>query len=205
MVCKVVGPAGVFQGSVHNLCWDTLTMTRTHPLKVGKIWRVNGMGWEQEQDRNGSWGQKSGPSNMRMRETSEGLSSSQPPLPLPHSTLAHQEAKEVQADTRVEVSSETASATNKADTWEDTNQGTTWADYGLSPAKGFVLNNGLDYIPFCHDLNIWMHFLLFSFLPSLVPSLTTTLVPISDYCLLTHIRWHVLYSLTHPRIPILGP
>lgn len=70
---KAAGPAGVFQGSVHNLCWDTLTMTRTHPLKVGKIWRVNGMRWEWEQDRNGSWGQKSGPSNMRMRETSEGV------------------------------------------------------------------------------------------------------------------------------------
>ena len=30
---KVTGPAGVFQRSVHKLCWDTLTKTRIHPLK----------------------------------------------------------------------------------------------------------------------------------------------------------------------------
>ena len=35
-----------------------------------------------------------------------------------------------------------------SNTWEDANQGVTWADYGLPPAKGFVLNNGLDYVPF---------------------------------------------------------
>ena len=61
---------------------------------------------------------------------------------------AHQEAKEVQADARGEVSSGTASIANEAETWEDANQGTTWADYGLSPVKGFILNDGLDYIPF---------------------------------------------------------
>ena len=32
-VKQATGPAGVFQGSVHNFWWDTLTKMRTHPLK----------------------------------------------------------------------------------------------------------------------------------------------------------------------------
>ena len=74
----------------------------------------------------------------------------QPSLPLPDS-LSSQEAEEAeaaQADTRTEVPSGAADTNGSADTWEDANQGVTWADYRLPPAKGFVLNEGLDYIPF---------------------------------------------------------
>ena len=62
----------------------------------------------------------------------------------------HQEAKEVQTDTRGEVPSGTAGPDDKANAWEDANKGLTWEDYGLTPPtpKGFVLNDGADYIPF---------------------------------------------------------
>ena len=59
-----------------------------------------------------------------------------------------EEAKEAQADTRAEVPSGAADTNSSADTWEDANQGVTWADYGIPPPKGFVLNDRLDYIPF---------------------------------------------------------
>ena len=65
----------------------------------------------------------------------------QPPLPLPNSTSLHQEAEEVQANTGGEVPSGTAGTDDMSNAWEDANQGVTWADYGLPPAKGFVLNN----------------------------------------------------------------
>ena len=71
----------------------------------------------------------------------------QPSLPLPDSPPS-QEAEEVQANTGGEVPPGAAGTDDSPDTWEDANQGTTWEDYGLPPAKGFVLNNGLDYIPF---------------------------------------------------------
>ena len=71
----------------------------------------------------------------------------QPPLPCPDSMLL-QEAEEEQTDTGGEVPPGTANTDEVSDTWEDANQGVTWADYGLPPAKGFVLNDGLDYIPF---------------------------------------------------------
>ena len=71
----------------------------------------------------------------------------QPPLPLPNSTLS-QEAKEVQANTGGEVPPGAAGADDSSNTWEDANQGVMWEDYGLPPAKGFILNDGVDYIPF---------------------------------------------------------
>ena len=71
----------------------------------------------------------------------------QPPLPCSDS-LPSQEAEEVQANTGGEVPPGAACADGSPDTWEDANQGVTWEEYGLPPAKGFILNDGLDYIPF---------------------------------------------------------
>ena len=42
----------------------------------------------------------------------------------------------------------TAGPDDKANAWEEANQESTWEDYGLTPAKGFILNDGMDYIPF---------------------------------------------------------
>ena len=71
----------------------------------------------------------------------------QPPLPLPDSS-SMQEAKKAQADTGGEVPPGTTGTDGSSNAWEDANQGVTWEDYRLPPAKGFVLNDGLDYIPF---------------------------------------------------------
>ena len=71
----------------------------------------------------------------------------QPPLPHPDSPLS-QETEEAQANTGGEVPPGAASTNGSADAWEDANQGVTWEDYGLPPAKGFVLNDRLDHIPF---------------------------------------------------------
>ena len=77
----------------------------------------------------------------------------QPSLPLPN-PLSLQEAEEAQANTGGEVLTGAAGTDGSADAWEDANQGVTWADYRLPPAKGFVLNDGLDYVPFnIHLLN----------------------------------------------------
>ena len=73
---------------------------------------------------------------------------SNPSLPLPNPPSSSQEAEETQADTGAEVPSGAANTNDSANEWEDANQGVTWADYGLPPAKGFILNKGLDYIPF---------------------------------------------------------
>ena len=71
----------------------------------------------------------------------------QPSLPLPNPPSS-QEAKEAQADTGGEVPSGAAGTDGSADAWEDANQGVTWADYRLPPAKAFILNDRLDYVPF---------------------------------------------------------
>jgi DNA-binding transcriptional MerR regulator len=74
----------------------------------------------------------------------------QPALPFanPSSPQEAEEAQATQVDAGTEVSPGAEDANGSADTWEDANQGLTWEDYGLPPAKGFVLNEGLDYIPF---------------------------------------------------------
>ena len=74
----------------------------------------------------------------------------QPSLPLPDSPSSQkaEEAEAAQDNTGTEVPSGVADTDGSADAWEDANQGVTWADYGLPPAKGFVLNEGLDYVPF---------------------------------------------------------
>ena len=78
-----------------------------------------------------------------------GLLDPRSPLPIPHSTLPHQEAQEVQADTGGEETPRDPSPDEQADEWEDANQGVTWEDYGLSTVlKGFILNEGINYIPF---------------------------------------------------------
>ena len=74
----------------------------------------------------------------------------QPSVPFPNPPSS-QEAKEAEAapvNTGTEVPSGAADTNGSADAWEDANQEVTWADYGLPPAKGFVLNDGLDYVPF---------------------------------------------------------
>ena len=70
------------------------------------------------------------------------------PFPDPPSSQEAEEVEAAQANTGAEVPSTTGDANGSADTWEDADPGITWADYGLPPAKGFVLNEGLDYIPF---------------------------------------------------------
>ena len=64
--------------------------------------------------------------------------------------LPHQEAETVQADAGGEVPSGAASPDDEANAWDNANKGLTWEDYGLTPPtpKGFVLNDGVDYIPF---------------------------------------------------------
>ena len=47
-----------------------------------------------------------------------------------------------------EVPSGATGPDDKADTWEDANQESTWEDYGRAPAKGFLLNDVVDYVPF---------------------------------------------------------
>ena len=44
----------------------------------------------------------------------------------------------------------TAGADGPADEWEEADEGTTWEDYGPRPQvpKGYMLNKGVDYIPF---------------------------------------------------------
>ena len=84
----------------------------------------------------------------RLPPDSQAHEQPSPPLPDPLLLQEAKEAKEAQADTRAEVPSGAADTNGSANEWEDANQGVTWADYGLPPAKGFVLNDGLDYVPF---------------------------------------------------------
>ena len=77
----------------------------------------------------------------------DSWSQGQPPLPLPNSSLS-QEAEKAQADTGGEVPPGATGTDGTPNAWEDANQGVTWEDYRLPPAKGFILNDRLDYILF---------------------------------------------------------
>ena len=78
-----------------------------------------------------------------------GLSDPQSPLLLPHSMPPHQEAKEVQAVTGGEVLSGADGPDNEANPWVDANQESAWEAYGQGATpKGFILNDGADYVPF---------------------------------------------------------
>ena len=72
------------------------------------------------------------------------------PLQIVHLSPARQEATSLRSDTGGEVPSRAASSPGRADEWEETDPGLTWEDYGPKPQvpKGYVLNDGADYVPF---------------------------------------------------------
>ena len=74
----------------------------------------------------------------------------QSPLQVIHLSPAQQEAAALRGDTRGEAPSGAASPSGCADEWAEADQATTWEDYGPKPQvlKGYVLNEGADYIPF---------------------------------------------------------
>ena len=73
-----------------------------------------------------------------------------PPLQIIHIPEAGQEAQALRSDTGGVSPPGAAGADGPADEWEETDLGTTWEDYGPRPEvpKGYVLNEGADYIPF---------------------------------------------------------
>ena len=73
-----------------------------------------------------------------------------PPLQVIHIPEADQEAQALYDDTRGASPSGAASTGGSANKWEAANQGVTWEDYGPRPQvpKGYILNEGADYIPF---------------------------------------------------------
>ena len=72
------------------------------------------------------------------------------PLQIIHLSPAGQEAVSLRGDTGGEAPSGAASPTGCADEWPEADLGLTWEDYGPKPPipKGYVLNEGADYIPF---------------------------------------------------------
>ena len=72
------------------------------------------------------------------------------PLQIIHISEAGQEAQALHGDTRGTPSPGDDGADGPADEWEETDPGITWKDYGprLQVPKGYVLNEGADYIPF---------------------------------------------------------
>ena len=61
-----------------------------------------------------------------------------------------QEAQALCSNTGGEVPPGTDGPPGSADKWPETDAGTTWEDYGPRPQvpKGYMLNEGVDYIPF---------------------------------------------------------
>ena len=74
----------------------------------------------------------------------------QSPLPIPRTPSPSQEAQALRGDTGGTVPSGTDGAIGPADKWEDADLGLTWEDYGPRPQvpKGYMLNEGADYVPF---------------------------------------------------------
>ena len=72
------------------------------------------------------------------------------PLQIIHLSPARQEAPTVCSDTGGAVPSGAAGSPGRADEWPEIDPGTTWEDYGPKPQvpKGYVLNEGADYVPF---------------------------------------------------------
>ena len=79
-----------------------------------------------------------------------GTDDPRPPLQIIHIPEAGQETQALRGDTGGTPSPRAASADGSADEWEKANEGVTWEDYGPRPQvpKGYVLNEGADYIPF---------------------------------------------------------
>ena len=73
-----------------------------------------------------------------------------PSLQVVHIPEAGQEAQALCSNTRGMPSPGVTSADGPADEWEEADPGPTWEDYGPRPEvpKGYVLNKGMDYIPF---------------------------------------------------------
>ena len=74
----------------------------------------------------------------------------QPSLQIIHLSPVRQEAPALRSDPRGVLSSGTDGADGPADEWEEADTGTTWETYGprLQILKGYVLNEGADYVPF---------------------------------------------------------
>ena len=72
------------------------------------------------------------------------------PLQIIHLSPARQEAASLRGNTGGEVPSRAASSPGHSDGWPEADPGLTWEDYGPKPQvpKGYVLNEGADYIPF---------------------------------------------------------
>ena len=79
-----------------------------------------------------------------------GSHNPRPPLQIIHIPEVGQEAQALCGDTGRTPSPGAAGADGPADEWEEADLGTTWEDYGPRPQvpKGYVLNEGADYIPF---------------------------------------------------------
>ena len=73
-----------------------------------------------------------------------------PPLQVIHIPEAGQEAQALRSDTRGTPSPGADGATGPADEWQEADPGTSWEDYGPRPQvpKGYVRNEGSDYVPF---------------------------------------------------------
>ena len=79
-----------------------------------------------------------------------GSDNPQPALQIIHLSLARQEASALYGDTGGAPSSGANGDDGHANEWEETNERTTWEDYGPRPQtpKGYMLNEGADYVPF---------------------------------------------------------
>ena len=79
-----------------------------------------------------------------------GSHDSQPSLQVIHIPKAGQEAQALRGNAGGASSPGVTSTDGPADEWTETDPGTTWEDYGPRPQvpKGYVLNEGADYIPF---------------------------------------------------------
>ena len=73
-----------------------------------------------------------------------------PPLQIIHLSLARQEAQALHGDTGGASPPGADGSPGHADEWPEIDPGTTWEDYGPEPQvpKGYMRNEGGDYIPF---------------------------------------------------------
>ena len=82
--------------------------------------------------------------------THSGTNDPQSPLQINRDPSPNQEAPEVCVDTGGTLPSGAAGVTDAADEWPEADPGLTWEDYHPGPSipKGYMLNEGADYIPF---------------------------------------------------------
>ena len=79
-----------------------------------------------------------------------GSHDTRPPLQVIHIPEASQEAQALRSNTGRTPSPGAAGADGPANKWEEADPGLTWEDYGPRPEvpKGYILNEGADYIAF---------------------------------------------------------